>query len=78
MTDTDWLKLLELNLLFAVRCTRSLLPGMRERWCGRIVTISWASAGYPDAALVDYAASMAAMLATAKAPSRRYSRDTCS
>ena len=34
MTDADWLGLLELNLLAAVRCTRAVLPGMRERGLG--------------------------------------------
>jgi 3-oxoacyl-[acyl-carrier protein] reductase len=75
MSDVDWLNLLELNLLSAVRCTRALLPGMRNRGFGRIVMISSMSARYPDTALVDYAASKAAMLATAKALARRYGRD---
>jgi 3-oxoacyl-[acyl-carrier protein] reductase len=75
MTDADWSELLELNLLSAVRCTRALLPGMRERRRGRIVMIASMAAKYPDAALVDYAASKAAMVATAKALARRYGRD---
>jgi NAD(P)-dependent dehydrogenase (short-subunit alcohol dehydrogenase family) len=74
-SDDDWLGLLELNLLSAVRCTRSLLPGMRERGDGRIVMVASMAAKFPDAALVDYAASKAAMLATAQALAKRYGRD---
>ena len=68
-------ELLELNLLAAVRCTRAVLPGMRERGFGRIVMVSSMAAKHPDAALVDYAAAKAALLATAKALARRYGRD---
>lgn len=75
MTDDDWHALLELNLLSAVRCTRALIGGMRDRGDGRIVMIASMAAKYPDAALVDYAASKAAMLAVAKALARRYGRD---
>ncbi len=75
MADDDWTGLLEVNLLAAVRCTRAVLPGMRERGFGRIVMVSSMAAKHPDAALVDYAAAKAALLATAKALARRYGRD---
>ena len=75
MTDADWLGLLELNLLAAVRCTRAVLPGMRERKWGRVVMVASLSAKHPDAALIDYAAAKAALVATAKALARRYGRD---
>lgn len=75
MTDSDWLGLLELNLMAAVRCTRAVLPGMRKRGWGRIVMVSSLAAKHPDAVLVDYAAAKAALVATAKALARRYGRD---
>jgi NAD(P)-dependent dehydrogenase (short-subunit alcohol dehydrogenase family) len=75
MTDEDWRGLFDLNLLAAVRCTRAVLPGMRERRWGRIVMIGSAAAKLPSAPLIDYAASKAAMLATAKALAGRYGRD---
>jgi NAD(P)-dependent dehydrogenase (short-subunit alcohol dehydrogenase family) len=75
MTDEQWLALVNLNLMAAVRCTRAVLPGMRERHWGRIIMISSLAAKHPDAALVDYAATKAALLATAKALARRYGRD---
>lgn len=75
MQDEDWTSLLELNLLAAVRCTRKVLPGMRERGWGRVVMVSSLAAKHPDAVLIDYAAAKAALCATAKALARRYGRD---
>lgn len=75
MSDEDWLELLDVNLLSAVRCTRALLPGMRKRGWGRIVMIASLAAKHPDAALVDYAAGKAALVATGKALARRYGKD---
>jgi NAD(P)-dependent dehydrogenase (short-subunit alcohol dehydrogenase family) len=75
MRDEDWASLLEVNLFAAVRCTRAVLGGMRERRWGRVVMVSSLAAKYPDAALVDYAAAKAALCATAKALARRYGRD---
>lgn len=75
MTDEDWMDLFELNLLSAVRCTRRLLPGMRKQKWGRVVMVASAAAKYPGAALIDYGASKAAMVATNKALSRKYGAD---
>src|SRR5437763_8100592 len=52
MTDEDWMSLFELNLMSAIRCTRRLLPAMRERKWGRIVMVSSGAALYPNAALI--------------------------
>jgi 3-oxoacyl-[acyl-carrier protein] reductase len=75
MTDDDWEELFRVNLLSAVRCTRRLLPAMRRQRWGRVVMISSVAAKTPNAALVDYAASKAAMVATAKALARKYGAD---
>lgn len=75
MSDDDWTELHELNLLSAVRCTRALLPGMREQSWGRVVMIASGAAFYPGAALIDYAATKAAMVATGKALAGKYGRD---
>ena len=75
MTDEDWSELLQINLMSAVRCTRRYLPGMREQKWGRVVMISTMAARYPNAAVIDYAASKAALVATAKALARRYAID---
>lgn len=75
MSDDDWQSLFELNLLSAVRCTRAVLPGMRKARWGRVVMIASGAAKYPGAALIDYAASKAAMMATGKALARKYGAD---
>jgi NAD(P)-dependent dehydrogenase (short-subunit alcohol dehydrogenase family) len=56
MTDEDWEQLHQLNLMSAVRCTRRCLPGMRKQRWGRVVMIATSGALYPNAALIDYAA----------------------
>ena len=75
MTDDDWFSLFELNLMSAVRCTRRALPGMRERKWGRIVMVSSGAAFYPNATLIDYGATKAAMVAMGKALARKYGAD---
>lgn len=75
MSDDDWRSLFELNLMSAVRCTRKLLPGMRAGKWGRVVMVSSGAALYPSAALIDYAATKAAMVATGKALARKYGAD---
>jgi NAD(P)-dependent dehydrogenase (short-subunit alcohol dehydrogenase family) len=74
-SDEEWLALLELNLLAAIRCTRVVLPGMRERGWGRVVMISSLAAKHPDASLIDYAAAKAGLVSVGKALARRYGRD---
>jgi len=75
MSDDDWVQLFELNLMSAVRCTRHCLPHMRAQRWGRVVMVSSGAAWYPSAALIDYAATKAAMVATAKALAGKYGGD---
>ena len=75
MTDEDWQSLHELNLLSAVRCTRAFLPHMREKKWGRIVMISSAAGKYPNAALIDYGATKAAMISISKSLAKKYGAD---
>ena len=75
MSDEDWESLFQLNLMSAMRCSRRVLPHMREQGWGRIVMISTVGALYPNAALIDYAATKAAMISAAKALASKYGRD---
>ena len=75
MTDEEWTELHELNLMSAVRCTRHFLPDMRNQKWGRVIMIASGAAKYPGAALVDYAATKAAMIATGKALAGKYGKD---
>lgn len=75
MSDADWTEVFELNLMAAVRCTQTLLPNMRKQGWGRVVMVASSGAKYPTAALVDYSASKAALVAVGKALARKYGAD---
>ena len=75
MTDDNWNDLFELNLMSAVRCTKAFLPKMREKKWGRVVMISTVSAKYPNASIIDYGASKAAMIAVGKSLASKYAKD---
>ncbi len=62
LTDADWHLSFELNLMSAVRTTRSVLPGMRARRSGSIVNVSSTAAKRPSATMPDYSVMKAAML----------------
>jgi NAD(P)-dependent dehydrogenase (short-subunit alcohol dehydrogenase family) len=75
MTDEDWQDLHELNLLSAIRCTRRFLPYMRKQKWGRIIMVASGAAKYPNAALIDYGATKAAMISISKSLSKKYGAD---
>ena len=75
MTDDDWRSLHELNLLSAVRCTRAFLPHMREQKWGRVIMVSSSAGKYPNAALIDYGATKAAMISISKSLAKKYGAD---
>lgn len=62
LTDDDWQRSFELNLMSAVRATRAALPGMRERASGVIVNVSSTSGKRPSASLPEYSVMKAGML----------------
>jgi 3-oxoacyl-[acyl-carrier protein] reductase len=75
LTDNDWLDILNLNLLSAVRATRAVLPHMQRQKWGRIVNISSESGSQPDAFMPHYNASKAAMNNLTKSLSKAYATD---
>lgn len=75
MTDEDWQSLHELNLLSAVRCTRAFLPHMRKQKWGRVIMVASAAGKYPNASLIDYGATKAAMVSISKSLSKKYGSD---
>jgi 3-oxoacyl-[acyl-carrier protein] reductase len=62
LTDDDWQRSFELNLMSAVRATRAVLPGMRERGAGTIVNVSSTAGKRPSAGMPDYSVMKAALL----------------
>jgi NAD(P)-dependent dehydrogenase (short-subunit alcohol dehydrogenase family) len=70
ITDEDWQASFSLNLMAAVRATRSALPAMLAAGKGSIVTICSVNASLPDPAVLDYSAAKAALAGFCKALSK--------
>lgn len=63
ITDDNWRRVLDVNLMSAVRLSRQLLPGMLGRGWGRIIMVSSESGVDVPADMIHYGVSKAAMLA---------------
>lgn len=70
ITDEDWLATLNLNLMTAVRATRSALPAMLAAGKGAIVNMCSVNSVLSDPAVMDYSAAKAAMASFSKALSK--------
>lgn len=70
ISDEDWLATINLDLMAAVRTTRSVLGGMLAAGCGSIVTICSVNARLPDPAVLDYSVAKAGLASFCKALSK--------
>src|SRR6266700_6138711 len=70
VTDEDWLATLNLNLMAAVRATRSALPAMLAAGKGSIVNVCSVNSVLSDPAVMDYSAAKAALASFSKALSK--------
>jgi NAD(P)-dependent dehydrogenase (short-subunit alcohol dehydrogenase family) len=66
ITDADWLRFFEVNVLSGVRLSRHYLPGMRERKWGRVVFVSSESALQIPTEMIHYGMTKTAQLAIAR------------
>ncbi len=66
ISDSDWMKFFEVNVLSGVRLSRFYLPQMKERNWGRIVFISSESAVNIPAEMIHYGMTKTAQLAIAR------------
>ncbi|GGP82164.1 SDR family NAD(P)-dependent oxidoreductase [Saccharothrix coeruleofusca] len=66
ITDDEWRRYFEVNVLAAVRLTRAYLPGMRERGWGRVQYIASDSAVVIPAEMIHYGMSKTALLAVSR------------
>jgi NAD(P)-dependent dehydrogenase (short-subunit alcohol dehydrogenase family) len=66
ITDDDWRRYFEVNVLAAIRLTRAYLPGMRERGWGRVQYIASDSAVVIPAEMIHYGVSKTALLAVSR------------
>lgn len=66
ITDADWLRFFEVNVLSGVRLARRYLPAMRERNWGRIIFISSESAINIPVEMIHYGMTKTAQVAVAR------------
>ncbi|MEU3557623.1 SDR family NAD(P)-dependent oxidoreductase [Streptomyces fragilis] len=66
ITDDEWRRHFEINVLAAVRLTRALLPGMKERGWGRVMYIASDSAVAVPAEMIHYGTTKTALLAVGR------------
>jgi NAD(P)-dependent dehydrogenase (short-subunit alcohol dehydrogenase family) len=66
ITDGDWFRFFETNVLSGVRLSRHYLPGMRERNWGRIVFVSSESAVQIPVEMIHYGMTKTAQIAIAR------------
>ncbi|NEE17298.1 SDR family oxidoreductase [Streptomyces sp. SID7499] len=72
VSDDEWMRTIEFNLLTAVRATRAVLPLMLERSSGSIVNVSSVNARLPAPNVVDYAAAKSALNSMSKSLSAEF------
>src|SRR5258705_1645150 len=66
ISDEDWRRFVEVNVLSGLRLSRAYLSGMKERNWGRIVFISSESAINPPAEMIHYGMTKTAQLAVSR------------
>jgi NAD(P)-dependent dehydrogenase (short-subunit alcohol dehydrogenase family) len=66
ITDVEWRRYFDVNVLAAVRLIRSSLPGMKERGWGRVLNIASDSAVVIPAEMIHYGMSKTALLAVSR------------
>jgi NAD(P)-dependent dehydrogenase (short-subunit alcohol dehydrogenase family) len=70
ISDAEWLGTLNLDLMAAIRATRSVLPRMLAASAGSIVSICSVNARLPDPAVLDYSTAKAGLAGFSKALSK--------
>lgn len=71
ITDDEWARYLEVNVMSGVRLSRRLLPGMLERGWGRVIFIGSESGVNVPADMVHYGVTKAAMVALGNGLAKR-------
>lgn len=75
VTDEEWERTFALSFYSAVRAIRAVIPGMRAKGRGNIVTIGSVNAFLPDPFVVDYSAAKAAVWNLSKSLSKEFGGD---
>ena len=74
LTDDDWLKAINTDLMTAVRVCRAFIPGMRQAGWGRIVLFGSEDAEQPYIEELPYCAAKAGILNLTKGLSKSYGK----
>jgi 2-hydroxycyclohexanecarboxyl-CoA dehydrogenase len=74
-TEDTWQRLVQINLLGTVRCTRAVLDGMRERGHGRIISLGSDAGRVGSSGEVVYSATKGGVIAFTKALAREVAKD---
>jgi 3-oxoacyl-[acyl-carrier protein] reductase len=74
LTDADWQRSFEVNLMSAIRATQAALPSLRQHK-GVIVNVSSTSAKRPSATLPEYSVMKAALLSFSRLVADVYAKD---
>jgi NAD(P)-dependent dehydrogenase (short-subunit alcohol dehydrogenase family) len=75
LTEDDWERSWQLNVMSAVRAIQAALPGMRERRAGAIVNVSSTAAKRPSTGMPEYSVTKAAMLSLSRLVADLYAKD---
>ncbi len=75
LSDADWAKTLDINLMAAVRVCRAFIPAMREKGWGRVVLFASEDGLQPYVDDLPYCACKAAIINLAKGLSKAYGGD---
>jgi 2-hydroxycyclohexanecarboxyl-CoA dehydrogenase len=76
MPMEDWRKVVDLNVYGVMYCCRAVLPGMRAKGGGKIVSIMSEAGRIGEAGLAVYSGAKAAILGFSKAIAREHGRDS--
>lgn len=72
LSDEDWLRCFEINLMGTIRICRALVPRMAAQGSGAVVNIGSDLAKQPEPSLMDYGTCKAGLLYLTKALARQY------
>lgn len=75
LTEADWERMWQLNVMSYVRAIRAVVPGMRERGSGRIVNVSSTAGKRPSLSMPDYSVTKAAVLSLSRLAADLYAGD---
>jgi 3-oxoacyl-[acyl-carrier protein] reductase len=75
LSEDDWERMWQLNVMSYVRAIEAVLPGMRERGFGRIVNVSSTAGKRPSTGMPNYSVTKAAVLSLSRLVADVYAKD---